>query len=424
MASQSDSRPPGPTTFVRTATPAKTMLLGTFPVSPSAVPSRPISSPSAGPATGTMAPARKATPSRPGPGAVADAVATSSSVRTIIVAPGASPGTSAGEDTVAAPARKVTPARGVIVQTAARPANSSPAAMSNGAPPARQEDAEAWMAPSARSSLDGSSGAGPARNTALLMRIATPLSPLPARTAPGWELIRRGVGDRPAELLPAQIRPTRFVPPEQVDTHLPVLQKEGAKRAAAFRALRRRLAEQGNPGVILVTSAQDGEGKSTCAANLALAMAESGRLKVLLVEANLRRPKLAEIFGFQPSRCLIEQLAAHREQIDAPWLTTEIQPAGLHVLAVSSDADRDQVLHGPSFSASVARWRLAFDHVVVDGPAILSTCDASIIHDAVDAVVMVARAGVTRSRTVRRALDQISADMVAGLVLMDSHSAR
>jgi succinoglycan biosynthesis transport protein ExoP len=153
-------------------------------------------------------------------------------------------------------------------------------------------------------------------------------------------------------------------------------------------------------------------------------MAESGRLKVLLVEANLRRPKLAEIFGFQPSRCLIEQLAAHREQIDAPWLTTEIQPAGLHVLAVSSDADRDQVLHGPSFSASVARWRLAFDHVVVDGPAILSTCDASIIHDAVDAVVMVARAGVTRSRTVRRALDQISADMVAGLVLMDSHSAR
>jgi Mrp family chromosome partitioning ATPase len=191
------------------------------------------------------------------------------------------------------------------------------------------------------------------------------------------------------------------------------------ERAAAFRALRRRLANQKDPHAILVTSAQDDEGKTTCAANLALALVESGRLSVLLVEANLRRPKLSAIFGFQPSRCLRVQLAAHREQIDSPWQTTELRPIGLHILAVAPDAAGDEGLHGPTFSASVARWRGAFDYVVIDGPPILQSCDASIIHDSVDAVVMVVRSGVSRNRTVRRALDQISADMVAGMVLMD-----
>ena len=223
-------------------------------------------------------------------------------------------------------------------------------------------------------------------------------------------------------MLPARIDASPFELPKAVDPHLPMLMDGSTERAAAFRALRRRLAEQKDPHAILVTSAQDDEGKTTCAANLALALAESGRLSVLLVEANLRRPKLSAIFGFQPSRCLRAQLAAHREQIDAPWLTTELRPIGLHILAVAPDAAGDAGLHGPTFSASVARWRSAFDYVVVDGPSILQSCDASIIHDSVDAVVMVVRSGVSRNRTVKRALEQISADMVAGMVLMDSRA--
>jgi Mrp family chromosome partitioning ATPase len=231
------------------------------------------------------------------------------------------------------------------------------------------------------------------------------------------------MGETPSDLLPAQIKSSRFDQTGKADPHLPLLQKEGDTRAAAFRALRRRLAEQNNPAVILVTSAEDGEGKSTCAANLALSMAESGRLRVLLVEANFRQPKLAEFFGFRPAPCFLEQLAAHRKEMDAPWFTTEIQPVGLHVLAVSPKADRNLSIHGPSFLAAVARWRLAFDHVVIDGPAILSSCEAAIIQDSVDRVLMVARSGVSRNRTIKRALDQISSDMVAGLVLMDSRWA-
>ena len=223
------------------------------------------------------------------------------------------------------------------------------------------------------------------------------------------------------EVAPARVVVSRFALPAKIDAHLSLLQPEANTRAAGFRALRHRLTEQNDPRVILVPSAEDDEGKTSCAANLALALAESGRFKVLLIEANLRRPRLASIFGFQPGRCLLTQLAGHREQIEMPWVVTEIQPVGLHVLVVAPGGPTDAILHGPTFAASLARLRLVYDYVVLDGPSVLTSADTSIIQDSVDAVVVVARSGVARKRTVRQALDQLPAGRVAGVVLMDSH---
>jgi Mrp family chromosome partitioning ATPase len=206
------------------------------------------------------------------------------------------------------------------------------------------------------------------------------------------------------------------------NTLLSVLQAGDPGRALAFRALRQRLAEQDDPQVLLVTSAWDEEGKTTCAANLALVLAGAGR-QVLLVEASLRRPKLAKIFGFRPSHCLLSQLQVHREQRNAPWHTTTIQPVGLHVIAVASDSNRDAAIHGPTFSSAMVRWRRAFHYVVVDGPSLLSSCDAAIIQDSVDSVVVVVQAVATRNGPLQRALEQISASKLAGLVLMDSLSS-
>ena len=255
--------------------------------------------------------------------------------------------------------------------------------------------------------------------TAISVRTRSQSASLPGVSAAIVHPARPEVLAATYHVIPARIEASQFVLPKTIDPHLPMLMGGNTERAAAFRALRRRLAEQKDPRTILVTSAQDDEGKTTCATNLALALAESGRLRVLLVEANLRRPKLSAIFGFQPSRCLRAQLAAHRKQPDDPWLTMELRPTNLHILAVAPETAGDEVLHGPTFSASTERWRGAFDYVVIDGPSILTSCDASIIHDSMDAVVMVVRSGVTRNREVRRALDQISADMVAGMVLMD-----
>jgi Mrp family chromosome partitioning ATPase len=233
---------------------------------------------------------------------------------------------------------------------------------------------------------------------------------------------RGPVGATTTQGVTAQILASPFVLQGAINTQLPVLQAGNSGRALAFRALRQRLAEQDDPRVLLVTSARDEEGKTTCAANLALVLAGAGR-QVLLVEASLRRPQLARIFGFPPSHCLLSQLQAHREQKKAPWHTTAIQPVGLHVMAVAPDMNRDAAIHGPTFSSAMVRWRRAFDYVVVDGPSLLSSCDAAIIQDYVDRVVVVVQAVATRNGHLQHALEQISASKLAGLVLMDSPSS-
>jgi Mrp family chromosome partitioning ATPase len=92
----------------------------------------------------------------------------------------------------------------------------------------------------------------------------------------------------------------------------------------------------------------------------------------------------------------------------------------LQLLVLAPGAAANAVLHGPTFTASIARLRLVYDYLVIDGPSILASADASIIQDSVDAVVLVARSGSARNRDLQHALNQLSADLVAGLVLMDS----
>jgi Mrp family chromosome partitioning ATPase len=409
------SAAPGQATPVRTSTPSG---------------SSPASSPSVAVISGSPYSARTLTPAKQPPAATVPSAAAPVSVAPVrTTAPAIQMSSVQPERAPEPPVRTVAQAYPVVATP-----TDEPVSPSSGGPQTMLLDgsmleavrARAVAASVARSSTPAApSPAAPPANavvpgTAISIRTrpqtasSTQISPVLVRSA------RPGALAATYQVVPARIDPSPFALPRNVDSHLPMLKDGNSAQAAAFRALRRRLAEQKDPRAILVTSAQDDEGKTTCAANLALGLAESGRLSVLLVEANLRRPQLSAIFGFQPFRCLRAQLAAHRKQIDDPWLTTELRPTGLHVLAVAPGAAEDENLHGPTFSASIARWRGAFDYVVIDGPSILTSCDASIIHDSMDAVVMVVRSGISRNREVRLALDQISADMVAGIVLMDS----
>src|SRR4051812_33115113 len=72
-------------------------------------------------------------------------------------------------------------------------------------------------------------------------------------------------------------------PPVDPDHRLILLRDPDSARAASFRVLRHRLEQRGNPRTIAVTSAEEGEGKTTCAANLAMALGECERARVLLV---------------------------------------------------------------------------------------------------------------------------------------------
>ncbi|HUJ59015.1 MAG TPA: hypothetical protein VLX92_10995 [Kofleriaceae bacterium] len=207
---------------------------------------------------------------------------------------------------------------------------------------------------------------------------------------------------------------------EPPDPRLALVIDPDSERAAAFRVMRHHLLELGRPQVIVVSSAQQGEGKTTCALNLALALAECGRAKVLLAETHLRRPQLASVFRCVPPWCFAEQLAAHRNQPMLPWSLIEIPQLWLHVAVVNPRIEKTQLLDGPAFAIAMERLRLAgYEHIVIDAPQVLGSADVNLMADAADAVVLATRARRSTSRDLRRAIEQLGASKIAGAVLVE-----
>lgn len=207
---------------------------------------------------------------------------------------------------------------------------------------------------------------------------------------------------------------------EPADRRLSLVIDPDSERAAAFRVLRHHLLEVGRAQTVIVSSPQPGEGKTTTAVNLALALAECGRAKVLLVETNLKRPALASIFKFVPPWCFAEQLAAHRHQPMMPWSLIEIPQLWLHVGAIHTRNEKSQLLDGPAFAIAMERLRLGgYDHIVVDGPPVLGSADVNLMADAADTVVFAVRSKRTTTRDLRKAMEQLGADKVAGTILVE-----
>ncbi|HVR64396.1 MAG TPA: hypothetical protein VMU50_20995 [Polyangia bacterium] len=226
------------------------------------------------------------------------------------------------------------------------------------------------------------------------------------------------------------------------DGRLSLLRNRDSERAASYRLLRQRLVERGDPKVIMVTSARRNEGKTTSAANLALALAEQGHARVLLVEANFRAPSLGELFGFKPPRCFSVQLDRHRDRPMDPWVVVQVAPTDLHVVAVHpnccpscarvlvpgasfcGDCGRRVTtetlrLDRATFAASIQRFRKAFDYVVIDGPSALESADVNLIQDTANGIIMVARSQHSDARSLKRAMDQVSPAPVLGVALVE-----
>ena len=236
---------------------------------------------------------------------------------------------------------------------------------------------------------------------------------------------------KPTVAIPAQQRAALAGPPPEIgltqhhlpedklDRRLALVIDPDSDRSAAFRVLRHHLLELGRPQVIVVSSSQPAEGKTTTAVNIALALAECNRAKVLLVETHLRRPQLASVFQLVPPWCFAEQLAAHRHQPMLPWSLIDIPQLWLHVAAINPRIEKTQLLDGPAFAIAMERLRLGgYEHIVVDAPSVLGSADVNLMADAADAVVLALRARRSTTRDLRRSIEQIGANKVAGTVLV------
>jgi capsular exopolysaccharide synthesis family protein len=189
--------------------------------------------------------------------------------------------------------------------------------------------------------------------------------------------------------------------------------------AEAYRVLRNNL-HYSNPGVplrrLLVTSAGPGEGKSTTAANLAVALAQSDH-PVLLVAADLRRPTVHTAFR-QPSSPGLSSYLAGDALLAAILLKTAV--ANLSVVVSGPIPPNPAELLGSrrmqEFLNTVSE---RFDIVILDSPPVLATSDACALAPHVDGVLLVVDAGRTQQVPLRRAKQRLEAvrGRIVGAVL-------
>ncbi|HWZ91962.1 MAG TPA: hypothetical protein VNW92_24025, partial [Polyangiaceae bacterium] len=162
-----------------------------------------------------------------------------------------------------------------------------------------------------------------------------------------------------------------------------------------------------------------GEGKTTCAANLALSLADETFARVLLIEANVRRPGLAEAFGFRPADSFINKLLLARDA-RPPYMVARIRGTRLHVAALRLDAARDARLDRLLLGLAISDLRSSYDYIIIDAASLFESADADVAGECADGVIITARAAKSRRAELRNAIDQLSPTPVLGVVLLDT----
>lgn len=212
-----------------------------------------------------------------------------------------------------------------------------------------------------------------------------------------------------------------FIPvgDREVDTHLVALLNPMAAASEAYRALRTNV-QFSRPDAlvqtVVVTSANPGEGKSVTAGNLAAVMAQSGR-RVLLIDADLRRPSLHKKFGLSEDPGLLHLLFS-----DDSFVKDDIHEVADDLFVLTAG----HTIPNPSEMLSSQRMRelleevkSQFDVIILDAPPVLAATDSVLLATQADATFLVARAGRTQDfelLSAYQALTDVGANVI-GTVL-------
>jgi len=226
---------------------------------------------------------------------------------------------------------------------------------------------------------------------------------------------RNLISKSPAKARPALAGPVTYLRPN-------------SQVAESYRALRTSILLSSfgaPPKLLMVTSALPQEGKTTVSTNSAMVLAQKGS-RVLLVDADLRRPAVGRVLGIKSSGGLSTVLSGVQKIESAivpfPGLPNlQILPAG------PIPPNPVELLGSRVMKDYIARWREEFDHIIIDTPPCLSVTDAVALSIDADGVILVVRSGQTPKAALRRASElllQVNA-RVMGVVLngFNIHSA-
>jgi protein-tyrosine kinase len=251
-----------------------------------------------------------------------------------------------------------------------------------------------------------------------------------ARAEPRQDGLPAGVPTSPArrrgppavhEAPPLQNPPLPVVEPGRFDSLLVAALAPHSLAAEQYRTLRTRLMmlEAGRARrVLLVTSPAKGDGKSITAANLALTMAQEFNRRVVLLDADLRRPSVHTLLGIQQEPGLVDVLGGRAALDDVlvhlPDLHLTVIPAGL------PPAQPAELLGSTAMRRMLETVRSRFDRAIVDVPPVIPLADVGVVAPQCDGVLLVVRAGATPKPLIERALGSFEQERVLGVVLNES----
>jgi len=190
--------------------------------------------------------------------------------------------------------------------------------------------------------------------------------------------------------------------------------------AEELRILRAKLRVIGQQRVLRcvgLVSAAGGEGKTTVSMGLATSLTQDGG-RVLLIEADLRRPAIERYLGLAPVEGLGEYLQGQGDEV----VVRRIDPHGFQLLSAGrGPAPAPELLGSERMRHLLEALRRRFDFVVVDCPPLGPVADSVILQDLLDAFLFVVRARHSPIETITKALSHLKADRIAGVVLNDNH---
>ena len=189
----------------------------------------------------------------------------------------------------------------------------------------------------------------------------------------------------------------------------------------AFRSLRIRLQfsiiDSEPPKTILVTSCAEGEGKTLVSLNLAGSFAKSNS-RTLLIDCDLRRPRIHKIFSVQKSPGLVDYLFNYMSLEEIMWYS-ESSGKLCHINSGSIPPDPAEVLQSKAMKNFLEEMKNRFDVIIIDSAPIVAVVDSEILSKIVDGTILVVSANKTENNLMMEAVDLIKKNNVPflGIVL-------
>lgn len=213
--------------------------------------------------------------------------------------------------------------------------------------------------------------------------------------------------------LPSRVVPLRL---SALDPIFP-FEEEHSTAAEQYRIIRTRILHHPKkPKILVITSASSGDGKTVTSINLAAALALKRDGPILLIDADLRRPKVAEMLGLPPLPGLSDVLSGRATLDDALVRTKELP--NLWILAAGDGMENPaELLDSQRWRSLIDEVRGRFSYVVLDATPVAAVTDYELVQIVSDGVIVVARPDHTERKHCLQAITTVPKEKLLGLVL-------